>query len=115
MVTLHGVTYLRFRLYPELEHFGAESRAEVLKRARRQPFDWVEVAGLGVSIVFVTSLTGKLARAGVAPELLGTPLGNFLLAIPLLAITAGPFYWRRTRRALRDELTHRGTLGRKTP
>lgn len=105
---------MRILLYPELEHFAAGARAEALKSARRRPFDWVELVGLGASIVLVTSLTSRLARTGIAPDLIGSTLGNFLVAVPLLAVTAGPFCWRRTRRALRDELAKRNAFDRET-
>jgi len=79
------MTPLRTLLYPELEGFAPHDRAGALERARRQPFDWVELAGLGFGVV---------AAAAVDPA----------FAVPLLALAAVPFLWRRTRRALREEL-----------
>ncbi len=80
------MTPLRTLLYPELEGFAPQERAGALERARRQPFDWVELAGLGFGVV------AARGRAILA------------FAVPLLALAAVPFLWRRTRRALREEL-----------
>ncbi len=90
-------------LYPELARFAPESREAALRRARRVPLDWVELAGLGLGVVVVAFLTrygvtglDVLARVSAAAA-------NFLVAIPLLALVAGPILWRRTRRALRED------------
>ncbi len=91
-------------LYPELARLAPGSRPAALRRARHEPFDWVEFAGLGASIVLVAWVTQWIAvAAGLAgPD--GTMLANVLLALPLVVACAGPFYWRRTRRALRHDL-----------
>lgn len=90
-------------LYPELARYAPETRAAALRKARRRPLDWIELAGLGLGVVIVALLT----RYGVT-ELdvlarLSAAAANFLLAIPLLALVAGPVLWRRTRRALRED------------
>lgn len=100
---------LRTLLYPELEAFAPADRAGALERARRHPLDWVELAGLGVGVVVVALLT-RYGAEGLAPAgRLSAAAANFVIALPLLAVAAGPFLWRRTRRALREE---RGTGAR---
>ncbi len=91
-------------LYPELARLAPGSRPAALRRARHEPFDWVELAGLGACIVLVAWLTRWIAgAAGLAgPD--GAMLANVVLALPLVIACAGPFYWRRTRRALRHDI-----------
>lgn len=89
-------------LYPELHRVAPERRARLLERARHEPFDWIELAGLGLAIVAVAWLAGRIAA--VAPSVAGAPMASALVAIPLVLVFAGPFYWRRTRRALSDEI-----------
>ena len=91
-------------LYPELDSFAPEARRAALARARRTPLDWIELAGIATGVVAVTFLT----RYGVDRldffGRLSAATASFVVAIPLLAVAAGPFLWRRTRRALREEL-----------
>jgi hypothetical protein len=94
----------RTLLYPELEGFAPKDRADALERARRQPFDWVELAGLGFGVVAVALLTRYGADGVAVLARLTAAAANFAVAAPLLALAAGPFLWRRTRRALREEL-----------
>lgn len=91
-------------LYPELARFAPEARAAALRQARRMPLDWIELACLGLGVVVVALLT----RYGVT-ELdvlarLSAAAANFLVAMPLIALVAGPILWRRTRRVLREDL-----------
>ena len=98
------MTPLRTLLYPELEGFAPQEREGALERARRQPFDWVELAGLGLGVVAAALLTRYGADGLAVLERLTAATANFVVAAPLLALAAGPFLWRRTRRALREEL-----------
>jgi hypothetical protein len=91
-------------IYPELERFSPDAREAALARARRRPLDGVELAGLGLSVVLVALLTRYGAAELDAIARLTAATANLVLAIPLLALVAGPFLWRRTRRALRLEL-----------
>ncbi len=101
------MTVIDSLLYPELGSLAPEARREALARARRMPLDWIELAGIAAGVVAATWLT----RYGVDHlglfERLSAATANFVVAIPLLAIAAGPFAWLRTRRALRDELAGR--------
>jgi hypothetical protein len=89
-------------LYPELEAYPPESRPEALRHARRQPLDWLELAGLGLAVVGVAFLTRYGVEGLAIGERLAAAWANFLVAAPLLALAAGPFLWRRTRRALKQ-------------
>ena len=96
-------------LFPELKKIDPKDRVIALDKAKEMPFDTVELVGLGVALIIVLSLTrysvaelGLLARVGAA-------LANFVVAIPLLLVFAGPFYVRRTRRGLREYI-HKSSL-----
>jgi hypothetical protein len=88
-------------LYPELRDYGREDRGRLLREARNEPFDLLEWAGILAALVIVVGIT----RYGVAgfglADRVAVVLANFLVAIPLLVATAGPFLLRRTKRGLR--------------
>lgn len=92
-------------LYPELHRIAPELRPALLQLARHQPFDWVELAGLGAAVVLVAWISHGIAES--LPGVERDRLANVLLAFPLVFVFAGPFYWRRTRRALREEIARR--------
>ncbi len=94
-------------LYPDLVRFDPERRAEAIGRARRASLTWAELACLGVAVMAVTSVTGRWVRLQDVAEPVANTLGNFLLAIPLLAVLGGPVLWWRTRRSLRSALPRR--------
>ena len=76
-------------LHPELRLLPAPERSRALRAARRVPFDILELVGLAAAIVAAPSLLREVGA---------------LAAVPLIAITAGPFLARRTRRGLRQHL-----------
>src|SRR5687767_1138689 len=90
--------------YPELRPFPREDRARMLRKASETPLDLIEWAGILFGLVVVASATryglqdfGFVNRIVVA-------LVNFFVAVPLLAITVGPFLLRRQKRGLREQL-----------
>jgi hypothetical protein len=88
-------------LYPELRAYGPEDRARLLREARNEPFDILEWAGLLAALVIVVGFTRySVAGFGLADRF-AVVLANFLVAVPLLVVTAGPFLLRRTKRGLR--------------
>ena len=90
-------------LYPELGRLDPAQRETALRRARSRPLDLVELTGMAAAIVLVTSVTSYGAPAGFV-ERFSAGLAGFLVALALLAVTAGPFLYQRTRRGLREEL-----------
>jgi hypothetical protein len=76
-------------------------RAEALRQARETTFDAIELAGLAFALLVVVSATRYSAIGLGMAERFGAMIANFLVAIPLLAVLAGPFYLRRNRRGLR--------------
>jgi hypothetical protein len=72
----------------------------VLQEASKEPYDFLEWVGMAAALVFVVSFT----RYGVAEfslvDRFAVMLANFLVAVPLLVVTVGPFLVRRTRRGL---------------
>jgi hypothetical protein len=98
-------------LYPELRALPPEQRERALGRAKEWPFDVVELLGMAAGLVLVTAFT----RYGVDYLDVGGRFAlavlNFLVAIPLLALAAGPFLVRRTRRGLQAQMKHSGASG----
>jgi hypothetical protein len=91
-------------LYPELRAYGREDRARLLRDARQEPFELLEWAGILAALVIVVGITRySVAGFGLADRI-AIALANFLVAVPLLVATAGPFLVRRTRRGLRERL-----------
>ena len=87
-------------LYPELLTYGRRDRARLLQEASKEPLDFLEWVGILAALVLVVSFT----RYGVAGfslvDRFAIMLANFLVAVPLLVVTVGPFLVRRTRRGL---------------
>lgn len=87
-------------LYPELLAYGRQDRARLLKEASKEPFDFLEWVGILAALVLVVSFT----RYGIAGfslvDRFAIMIANFLVAVPLLVVTVGPFLVRRTRRGL---------------
>jgi hypothetical protein len=88
-------------LYPELRLLVPEERAGALRAARATPFDMVELFGMAAALVGVTALTRYAGIDMDANRRFSAALLNFIVALPLLAVTIGPFLIRRTRRGLR--------------
>ena len=91
-------------VYPELRTYSRSDRARLLRKASEIPLDLIEWAGILVGLVVVASVTrygipnfGLVDRIAIA-------LINFLVAVPLLALTVGPFLLRRQKRGLRSQL-----------
>jgi hypothetical protein len=91
-------------LYPELRPYERKERDHLLQEASRTPHDFVEWAGILAALAFVGVLTGySVADFGLAQRVVAAVI-NFFVATVLLALTAGPFLVRRTRRGLRTHL-----------
>jgi hypothetical protein len=91
-------------LYPELRSYGRRDRDRLLREAAKTPLDLIEWAGILASVIFVVILTRySVVDFGLA-ERIGVGVVNFLVAIPLLGVTAGPFLVRRTRRGLHSQI-----------
>src|SRR5688572_16909880 len=87
-------------LYPELRGRPYRERQEMLRRAREGSFDLVELAGLAIALALTVVLTRySVAEMSLAGRFAAI-LANFVIAIPLLLVLGGPFYFRRTRRHL---------------
>ena len=87
-------------LYPELSTYGREDRTQRLQEASKEPFDFLELAGILGGLVLIVSAT-RYGVTGLGIVDRGViMLINFLVAIPLLVVAVGPFLVRRTRRGL---------------
>jgi hypothetical protein len=95
-------------LYPRLDSFPADERANALRHARETSFDVIELIGIAAGLVLVTAITRYQLDTSSAAEGFLRAIGNFVVALPLLAIFVGPFLVRRVRRGLDRELAKRG-------
>ena len=87
-------------LYPELLAYGRRDRARLLKEASKEPYDFLEWIGILAALVLVVSFTRYgVAGLGLAHRF-AVAVANFIVAVPLLVVTVGPFLVRRTKRGL---------------
>ena len=93
-----------YLLYPELRQFEPARQASALKAATDSRFDTIEYVGLAIALAATVMLTRYSAADMGLADRFGAAIANFIVAIPLLLIFAGPFYVRRTRRSLRAQL-----------
>ena len=98
-----------YLLYAELRQFEPGRQAGALKAAADTRFDAIEYVGLAVALAATVLLTRYSAADMGLADRFGAAIANFIVAIPLLLVLAGPFYVRRTRRGLRAQLKREPT------
>ena len=76
----------------------------VLTRIRETPFDALEKAGIVLSLAFATYLLGADSTLAAERSLPVVYVFQFLAAVPLLIVLAGPLYLRCWRRGLEQEI-----------
>jgi hypothetical protein len=91
-------------LYPELKRIDAKDRSSALHEAKDSSFDAIELVGIGIALVLAIVVTRYSASGMDTLGRIGAALWNFVVAIPILLVFAGPFYVRRVRRGLREYL-----------
>jgi len=91
-------------IYPELRPYARSERARLLRKASEMPLDLIEWAGILLGLVIAVSLTRYAVPDFGMANRIAVALINFLVAVPLLAITVGPFLLRRQKRGLRSLL-----------
>lgn len=92
---------------PRITEIGPGEWEDALKRARETDFDSIEWIGLLAGIAFTTYLLRFDAEQAAVLSLPAKYFAQFLAAVPLLALFVGPFYLRRTRRGLDQEIERR--------
>ena len=95
------VAYPALRQLPRIEWDGA------LAQARDTGFDTIELIGVVAGVAFATYLLRFDADQAATLTLPARYLIQFVVAAPLLALVVGPFYLRRTRRGLDQEIERR--------
>jgi len=93
--------------YPALRQLPRSDWDEALEHAREMSFDTTEWMGIVVGVAFATYLLRFDADQATALILPVRYFIQFLAAVPLLALIVGPFYLRRTRRGLDEEIERR--------
>jgi len=97
-------------VYPALRQLPQPEWGEALKLARETNLDTIEWTGVLAGIACVTYLL-RFDADQAALTLPARYLIQFLGAAPLLALALGPFYLRRTRRGLDQEIERRHGAG----
>lgn len=100
---------------PRLAEFQPAEWEEALKRSRAMSFDTIEKFGILASVAFVTYLLHPDDAQSSEITLAIQYLSQFLAALPLLFVFAGPFYLRRLRRGLDHEIECRRVSGHSKP
>jgi hypothetical protein len=91
-------------LYPELRPYDRPERDRLLRKAAGTSLEPLEWAGILLGLVVAVALT-RYSVAEVGPiGRIAVGLINFVVALLLLGITAGPFLIRRTRPGIRSQL-----------
>ena len=101
-------------VYPALRQLPHPEWGKALQLARETNLDTIEWTGVLAGITCVTYLLRFDADQAAALTLPAQYLIQFLGAAPLLALALGPFYLRRTRRGLDQEIERRLGAGPST-
>lgn len=96
-----------FLAYPALRQIPSANWEEALQRARDADFDSIEWLGVLGGLVAVTYLLRIDPEEAASLSLPMRYIFQFLAALPLLLVIVGPFYVRRTRRGLEQEIARR--------
>jgi len=99
--------HIEMLLYPEMKSIAPHHQSHALKRAKEEPFDLLEWAGILVGIVIAVGVTRYSSAGFGIVERLAAALANFAIAVPLIVVLVGPFLVRRTRRGLQRYLDGR--------
>ena len=94
-------------VFPELKQFDEAERERLLREAREDEFDSLERIGIVASVILATVIVGKLDLPAATGDRFLSTLISFVVALPLVGVTAGVFMVRRTRRGLRKRLERR--------
>lgn len=92
------VQWLVRLLFPDLRRWPLDAWAGLLAKANEGEFDRIERLGIVAAVVLTSSYLQAEAMTGVAP--MPAFMLQFLLALPVLSVLAGPFFVRRIRRRL---------------
>ena len=94
-------------LYPELREFSQREQQQLLMKAKEGSFDLVELIGLAVALALTVVLSRYSVEGLTFTGRFAAVLFNCIVAIPLLLLFGGPFYFRRTRRHVHELIRQR--------
>lgn len=90
--------WILVQIFPKLRVWPVREWPEVLSSVQRQEFDLVERIGIVAAIVLVSWLLRPAANSDITVPF--AFLSQLVFSLPLLVLTAGPFFLRRIRRSL---------------
>lgn len=93
--------------YPALRRLPFAQWSDALGQARKTEFDLIERIGILAAVAVVAYLLRLEAQQAATLSLPMRYLAQFLAAALLIIPAVGPFYLRRTRRGLDQELERR--------
>lgn len=99
---------LQHLVMPELKTIAPHQRDRALEAAREEPLDLIETIGVLAGLVIALLLTRYSLTDAQLTDRLVAALANFVVAVPLIGVLAGPFLIRRTRRGLARFLANSG-------
>lgn len=100
---------------PRIKSLNPGEWNDALKRARDTNFDWVEQAWVFASLALTTYLLRFDVEHAATLSLPVQYLIQFLAAVPILTLLAGPVYLRCMRRGLDRVLERRQIAGQSDP
>ena len=94
-------------LLPRIVVIRRSEWGAVLTRLRETPFDAPDKAGVALTLASATFLHGAVSPHAAERSLPVVYVFQFLTAVPLLIVLAGPLYLRCWRRGLEQEIERR--------
>lgn len=96
--------WILVRIFPRLRAWPVREWPKLLEQAQNSEFDRLERIGIIAAVVMSVSFL-RPAMEG-APSIPFAYISQLVLALPLLALFAGPFFLRRIRRYLDEAATN---------
>ena len=105
--------WILVQIFPKLRAWPVREWPEVLSSVQAREFDQVERIGIIAAVVLVSWFLRPAATSDMTLPF--AFLSQFVFSLPLLLLTAGPFFLRRIRRSLDEAARSRQDAALATP